>query len=130
MLITVFKMLRTNGGDIASWSQLPMNLHVAFVSKVTPCWLGQIEQTIVDMPFITTMKAIIAFAWCSLSWLRTLTLTQQRLTKAHCYNMKKIVRSPTTSSPVGLYEYGNAGLTNMEIILITRSNSSAKKSSR
>ena len=37
------------------------------------------------------------------------TLTQQSLTKAHCYNMKKIVLSPTTSSPVGLYGYGNAG---------------------
>ena len=37
------------------------------------------------------------------------TLTQQALTKAHCYNMKKIVLSPTSSSPVGLYGYGNAG---------------------
>ena len=25
------------------------------------------------------------------------------------YNMKKIVLSPTTSSPIGLYGYGNAG---------------------
>ncbi len=38
-----------------------------------------------------------------------LTLTQQSLTKVHCYNMKKIVLSLTTSSPVGLYGYGNAG---------------------
>ena len=37
------------------------------------------------------------------------TLTQQSLTKAHCYNMMKIVVSPTTSSLVGLYGYRNAG---------------------
>ncbi len=38
-----------------------------------------------------------------------ITLTQQELTKAQCvYNMKKI-ESPTTSSPVDLYGYGNAG---------------------
>ena len=29
--------------------------------------------------------------------------------KSSLYNMKKIVPSPTTSSPVGLYGYGNAG---------------------
>ena len=40
-----------------------------------------------------------------------LTPTQQRLTKGHCYNMKKIVLvlSPTMSSPVGLHGNGNAG---------------------
>ncbi len=39
-----------------------------------------------------------------------ITLTQQSLTiLSSMYNMKKIVLSPTTSSPVGLYGYGNAG---------------------
>ena len=38
-----------------------------------------------------------------------LTLTQLELTKAHCITCRKIVLSPTTSSPVGLYGYGNAG---------------------
>ncbi len=38
-----------------------------------------------------------------------LTLTQQELTKAHCITWRKLFLSPTTSSQVGLYGYGNAG---------------------
>ena len=41
-----------------------------------------------------------------------LTLTEQgSLHYNSLYNMKKIVPSPTTSSPVGLYRYGNSGRT-------------------
>ena len=44
-----------------------------------------------------------------------LTLTQQSLTKAHCYNMKIIVLSPTTSSLLGQYGYGNAGRAALQV---------------